>query len=373
MTTMGTNRPWETISFHESTTMIFSVSALWANSLKQLQEDLWENADIGALECKLEFCTKSFQSAVQSGSLLETSQMLSSSRLPDSWHASDPIKPPNKTYDALYEPFYWSVRSDLAIYVPPSVSAIHKFNQVNVSQAAVDSLSAYLSSFWSSNPQLMNNSGAIEYNAGPIRATDPLTQALWSSNDPNMTFTRLALSITNNIRANSDKGLQFSGDESQVITLIQARPEWLAIPAICVVLGTIFVIATIVRTRNGDVPLWKNEILPVLLSKLEAQKDDQSGPTYLVVPNTHAMSDVVHLDVRLRTHVPSGEFRLLSQTSSPSDWYRSSTSSLYHCTKTSTVSSYNGVSTSDNNVICRTKTRAGAFRSEWWKVTMGEA
>ena len=310
---MGTNRPSETFNFRDSNTLLFSISALWANNLQQLEKDLWEHAEIGAVECMLGFCIKAFQSTIQSGSLLETSQKLSSSRMPDSWKAMVyPVPTPNSSYDALYEPLYWSERSDLAIHIPPSTSAYHQFSQVNVSQAAVDSLSAYLSSFWSHNPQNMNNSGAIQYAGGTISVTDPLTQSLWSSNDPNITFTRLALSITNNIRANSDHDLQVTGMESQSVTLIQARPEWLVIPAICVVLGSIFVIATIARSRKSDVPLWKNEIFPILLSKLEGQKGDQSHPAHLVLPHPHTVAKVVDVNASLRTDSSNGEFQLLS-------------------------------------------------------------
>lgn len=136
-----------------------------------------------------------------------------------------------------------------------------------------------------------------------------------------------------------------------MVTLIQARPEWLVIPAVCVVFGTIFVIATIVRTRNSDVPLWKNEIFPVLMMTLERRNGNQSGPAHLVLPDPYAVANAVDVDATLRMDSSIGELRLLFQTCFPrslSDWFRSSTSfkssTLYHCTETSTVSIYKAVS-----------------------------
>ena len=308
------------MAFQDSDTMVFSISTMKPKSLDQVAKDKWGNAEIEALECSLNFCVSMFNSSVKSGSLVETSIKLSSTRASDSWKvlpSPGNAGPVDQRFDALFEPDFWAARSDLAINISDDVLITHTpdqanatFRQVKIGQPAVDSLSVYLSSFWSASPvRGLNSTGAIMLSGGTVSVTDPLTQSIWNTG-AELLFEQVAMSITNNMRAYADNNTQVSGSQGQVVTLIQTRIYWLIVPAACVLLGTIFLLATIFRTLRSDVPLWKNDAAVMLMTRMEGhvQPDNeiegvQRAVSFhrLVLPKRDAVEDSLNGHARLRT------------------------------------------------------------------------
>ena len=316
MTTKINTDPSLTFHFVESDTMIFSTSVLWANNVSQVMHSNWGNAHITAMECALEFCAMEFNSTVQSDALIETSTKLPSTRLKDSWQripdsANQPAT--NKTCHALFDPACWVERYDLSIRIPDNTSAVHKSEYLNVSQSAIDSLTNYLSGFAAQihSPEVNDtaDTGAVLITPdGDVTASDPLAEALWKSGNPSMIFEKLAKSMSNSIRANSDDNLQLTGRQARPVVLIATRPAWLALPAFAVLLGVIFLVATILRAHieQTDVPLWKNDATVMLMAGMDgyigSPHDTATKGFYrLILPSRSEVQEVKKQEMRLRS------------------------------------------------------------------------
>lgn len=79
--------------------------------------------------------------------------------------------------------------------------------------------------------------------------------------------------MTNNIRMNgyleNEESDRYAGIAWTTIVYIEVRWLWLIFPATLVLLSMIFLVATMVASRQGGLRPWKSFILPVLYTRLE--------------------------------------------------------------------------------------------------------
>lgn len=280
LTAKSTLRPSESITFKNYTTLLVATSIIRMKNLSQVALHFNEK-HLEAVECALYFCTKTLTSTTQNGHLIETSEEVASTREPGSWIRMDTGRPAPPQHDnALYEAFHWSPRTDLAIRVPPGSPGADFIPRVNVSQPAIDALSAFVTDSFSISANTFGSNwptinGAVARNMGnpsdsvrfsSIWATSPIMEAFWASPHLGSTFNNVALSMTNSMRAYSDDSLQVMGDLGKTVSLINVRWEWMILPCACVFLSAVYLGITILNTSRRRVPLWKNSALPILFN-----------------------------------------------------------------------------------------------------------
>jgi hypothetical protein len=352
LTSKATLKPSETMTFQNSTTLLFSTSVLRVPPSDFPVGGIWQSTDIdiSAEECGLYLCIKEFNSKVVNGSLVEDSKEIAATRDPDSFAIdindagtlSFPGGKVSPDVDALYSNVTFFPRTPLVIKTPPTSNSINlNINQVDIPQAAIDSLSSYILSIFdegtyfntstSSNftncsfgessipcagPQnisgmavgvsdLFANSTSSPTNFSPI-----VTKLLYNSNNLGELFDNVANSITNEMRQNADNQLSLSGELGTLKTVLDVRWAWIAFPGFLVVSSLLFFVVAMVESHRQAVPLWKSSTLAVLSHGIE---DKTRDPLTLIERVSGMEHEADKMDLRLRRG-GSNEGELLSVT-----------------------------------------------------------
>ncbi|KAF2875594.1 hypothetical protein BDV95DRAFT_278577 [Massariosphaeria phaeospora] len=146
--------------------------------------------------------------------------------------------------------------SDLQLIIPPEESN-HISDDVarvfNITQTAVTSTIKFLK-------EVFGNARAYPdiYSHDVPVALD----AIWNSTDLNRTFEKIALRMTNQFRMNTTHARQ--GTTQRWTTHVQVHWAFFVIPAMCVLMGCTYVLATIVECALLHMSAWKFDTLPVL-------------------------------------------------------------------------------------------------------------
>ena len=212
---------------------------------------------------------------MENGTLLETSKEVASERSPKSFQVNDlePTRGSLPKGNALFESDIWWNRTDLQIEVPQHDSLPTTFDVANVSQPAIDSISAYISSIFndSSFPGL-NLTGAVDGKPNSLNAFQyaPIVmQQLWEASSLDTLFAGLAESITSNIWANADGSVRQHGQLGIAETLIEVRWLWTILPILCTCFGAVSLALAMWHTHKNKMPLWKNSVLALIFHGLE--------------------------------------------------------------------------------------------------------
>ncbi|CAG8233233.1 unnamed protein product [Penicillium salamii] len=100
----------------------------------------------------------------------------------------------------------------------------------------------------------------------------PASSILFDRGGLNKTFSNIARSITDTLRANSQatevRGQAFRGE-----TYIHVRWKWVIPPIVNVVVSIGFLTATAILCRRSSVVLWKSSVLPFLLSRVDTHPE----------------------------------------------------------------------------------------------------
>ncbi|KFY03519.1 hypothetical protein V490_00168 [Pseudogymnoascus sp. VKM F-3557] len=247
-----TNRS-ETVTFQQNELLLWSLTTIKrlgdGNSFK-------DSRVLSAMECGLMYCVKNYTSEVINGTLYESSQSLSLKTSPGSFQplenpsAGDPT--PAQLNSALIFP-----RSDLSLG-----------GEYNISQLAVNGIGAAMIDVFSDplESSFYNDSGATGYYLGipdQNKMVSPNSmEPIYESPDLEATFTNLAMSMSNSIRANDDNQTVVSGTNN--ITIYKISWQWLALPLANLVGGCIILSLTIFYTHRQSIPIWKSSALATL-------------------------------------------------------------------------------------------------------------
>ncbi len=225
---------------------------------------VWPDLPVHATECGLYYCVNRYTTRVVNGSVEETVGQTAATRSANSWQIEDQ----KNSGVQLKSP----IPDDIGYTFGPSSvdrTDLQLGGKFNVSQNAVDSIGAHLKEIFSINATASNINGYALYGGPSASDYNPgIMQALYESADLNTTLTGLAISISNSIRANADHRLSgqhvVKGQRGDYITYIDIRWVWLILPIALLVTGHGFVALTILRTRNGQIAVWKSNALPIL-------------------------------------------------------------------------------------------------------------
>lgn len=275
MTTFGTGNASETVSMQDLDLLIWAMTMIRSTADPGDSSAAWPDVPLSAVECALYYCVNTYDTAVKEGILQETArQVEGAARVPQSWEPANFSSSPLRADVASSIDFssYFSAisRTDLAI-VSPTNNA-----QYNISQSAVDSISSYFHTSFSSDLQEFNitddgvtqgklngfymSSGQVQYQPSPM-------QVLFSTEDLNAMFTSLAASMSNALRDGADadfNGLdkQLTGSKGILTTFYDIQWPWISLH--CTVLAVGIVFFTLTMARNRDAPVWKSSSLAVM-------------------------------------------------------------------------------------------------------------
>ncbi|KAI9664691.1 MAG: hypothetical protein M1821_006138 [Bathelium mastoideum] len=298
--TMSGQANWDpnsSITFKNSSTLLFSMSIMWADLDRDYKFPDWSNSNVSAVECGLYLCVKEFNSSLQNGTLNETSREVAATREIGSYQQLDqPAEDSLKIYP-LYDMGTVNTSlqlSDLQIQRPANTSSSNTTQPAffNISAPGVRGLMWYLSytfddrSMWNKIPnleqrtidlvQLMPNvTGLVRLieNTTTFEFWPDIMQVFWtahmSTTQSGMTgfetlFTNVATSLTNNLRMTADNNTRVYGVEGVTTTFIRIRWLWAILPCATIVLSAAFLLVTVTATQRTDTPLWKNSTLPIL-------------------------------------------------------------------------------------------------------------
>ena len=314
-TALSDLRPSVSLTFQDATTLLYSTTILRVPD-SSVVNGIWADSDIvvEAAECGIYLCVKEFASGVVNGILSETSRDISSARDADSYKItiSDvTCEGDCGTYDfqvstdvdAIFSNETYFTREDLSIQVPPSTPSHNGLQHVNVSQAGIDSLSSYILSLFDEGmfkdatihytefipcvdngtripcAHLSRISGLAvgkETTQGVAKtATDfapGIMENIWKA--PNLTtiFENLANSVTNEMRKNkADQAPPVTGQLGVPRTVLHVRWQWITLPALLLIVSSIFFLLTMIESSKSGTPLWKGSALAVLYHGLEAK------------------------------------------------------------------------------------------------------
>jgi hypothetical protein len=350
-------RPSTSLTFEDSTTLLFSTTVLRVPDSDFPVQGAWPQggAAVEATECGIYLCIKEYNSTVESGMLVERSKVVNAVRNPKSFNVTIDgnvcdgdcghlVFRVSTDVDALYSNTTYFPRTDLMIDLPRGVPSNNGLRSVNVSQAGVDSLSSFILTLFDQG-MYKNVSRNITFNSeqcfddrspipcGGLRnisgmATGPgsnpgdeltatnfapvVMQQLWGSPNLTATFENLANSITNEMRGNTTRETsEFKGKVGIVRTVLRVRWQWIALPAFLLAVSTIFFLLTVLESSRTSTPLWKGSSLAVLYHGLEAKV--RSTLEHWDLPSQ--MSDASEeVKVRLRRDVADdGKFSFLSR------------------------------------------------------------
>lgn len=276
MTGYGTGKESQSMSFSSKSTLIWSMAMIKV----QDPQAKWPSSPVTALECGLWYCVNEYSPLVEKGILIENSAPALSTRSPTSWQIS-PNQPSFTVPQKLKNP-----PPNTLNYYDDSASLLRSDLELgagfNMSQTAVYGISKAMNeTFWTKPdvnkgvqvPRFIN---AYVLNRDALTYSPTVMQILYNSSDLNATFSALAKSMTNSIRANSDAKLVQIGKAGSYNALIQVRWPYLILPALLTLAGGVFLIIVIHHTHAAGIAVWCSNAMPsvALGGRLGALFDD---------------------------------------------------------------------------------------------------
>ena len=164
--------------------------------------------------------------------------------------------------------------SDL-IYNPPQpmINITANAATFKVARLAANAMNSFMS-------QSLTGSGGINSSSSGSAFSSDVIHALYDTKDYPTSIENLASSMTNNIRQQNDCcSSPFEGIAYESETYVHVRWAWFAYPATVLALSLLYLLGTIIESRNRDVLVWKSSNLALLLhgQGLELSTSDQTS------------------------------------------------------------------------------------------------
>ncbi|KAI9167933.1 hypothetical protein HJFPF1_04074 [Paramyrothecium foliicola] len=286
MTTSGTADPERSVAMGHIDTLIWSQSMIRALADPFASTGpKWPNFEMQASECALYYCVKNYSVDVRNGTISQDSTSVQNvKRNPDSWQPTGSNRNEGKISRKLnrslaYHPADSLIsRSDLQL-------TSGQGKTWNVSKEAVDGISYFMQNLFATcldrSAKTGNNcTDAAEYwgttngfyltvsllNGASEEYQPSTSKVLFEAPDYEGVFERLAISMSNALRAGDHNGTLATGRVLHPSTVYTADWRWFALPSFVELAGLLFFALAVwssARTRES-VPVWKSSELAVL-------------------------------------------------------------------------------------------------------------
>jgi len=287
-----------TIKFKNSSTLLATMSLLWADLDENDEYPHWPNANIKATECGLYLCVKEFQTNMTNGTISETSKEISSSRDPSSYlRKKDGPQDTDFYHDLLDNPLDVE-RTDLEIKMPDGSHEPFRMNQ-----AGVCGLIYYIAKAFDDGTLWLTKSNETSktiYKVQILKGINGMArlmpdkqmqfmpeimQIFWDNRKGDglsTLFANIAASLTNNIRMTSDnQSSRLSGEEGKPTVVFNIRWVWIIPTVVSIILAIIFLLLVRCLTNKSDTPVWKGSTLAMLFHGLSVDVKKSIPPQIL--------------------------------------------------------------------------------------------
>ena len=203
-------------------------------SSKNMNE--WDNVH-EAWECSLSYCVNTYLASVTNGEIKQ--------RIEKTWRNNSASH---------------SQHSDL-LYNPPQsiINITTSASTFKVSSLAAKAMNEFMSSTFT-------GSGGFNSSGSGSAFSSDVIHALYNTENCSKSMENLAASMTNNIRQQNDSGSSpFEGVAHRTETYVDVRWSWFAYPATVLALSLLYLLGTIIESRNRDILIWKSSNLALLL------------------------------------------------------------------------------------------------------------
>lgn len=233
------------------------------------QKHFMAMSPLEAIECGLYYCVKNYRSTVENAILNEIEIISSNAtRARNSWYIIDPPTG-SADYDALDPDLLDSMEFD-GTSSTLSRSDLILGQNFKISQPGVDGISSYIQSQLSflndRNSTVSRVNGYYIYSSGmaQVQYEPASVAALFQSRDLNETFLSIARSMSNKIREGSDDNVVQDGETGHMVSYYKIVWPWISLHCVIVILGTFFLLFTILESRHIGAPVWKTSALATL-------------------------------------------------------------------------------------------------------------
>ena len=207
-----------------------------------------DSDDVMAWECVLSYCVNTYLASVTNGDIEQ--------KVEQTW---------------LNNSASHSQGSDL-IYSPPQsiINITANASTFKVASLAAKAMNEFMS-------RTFTGSGGINASGAGSNFSSDVIHSLYNTQDYSKSIENLATSMTNNIRQQNDSGSSpFEGIAYKTETYVHVRWAWFAYPATLLALSLLYLLGTIIESRNREILVWKSSNLALLLhgQGLELSKKD---------------------------------------------------------------------------------------------------
>ena len=207
-----------------------------------------DSDDVMAWECVLSYCVNTYLASVTNGDIEQ--------KVEQTW---------------LNNSASHSQGSDL-IYSPPQsiINITANASTFKVASLAAKAMNEFMS-------RTFTGSGGINASGAGSKFSSDVIHSLYNTQDYSKSIENLATSMTNNIRQQNDSGSSpFEGIAYKTETYVHVRWAWFAYPATLLALSLLYLLGTIMESRNREILVWKSSNLALLLhgQGLELSKKD---------------------------------------------------------------------------------------------------
>ncbi len=147
------------------------------------------------------------------------------------------------------------------IYNPPQsiINITANTSTFKVASLAAKAMNSFMS-------ETFTGSGGINSSSSGSSFSSDVIHALYDTKNYSKSIENLATSMTNNIRQQNDSGSSpFEGVAYVTETYLHVRWAWFAYPATVLALSLLYLLGTIIESRNRDILIWKSSNLALLL------------------------------------------------------------------------------------------------------------
>lgn len=208
-----------------------------------------DSDDVQAWECALLYCVNTYFASVTDGDIDQ--------RIEKTWRNNSASH---------------SQGSDL-IYNPPQsiINITGNASTFKVASVAANAMNSFMS-------ETFTGSGGINSSSSGSAFSSDIIHALYNTRNYSKSIENLATSMTNNIRQQKDSDSStFEGVAYKTETYVHVRWAWFFYPATVLALSLLYLLGTIIESRNRDILIWKSSNLALLLhgQDLELSNSDR--------------------------------------------------------------------------------------------------
>ena len=212
------------------------------STLSSTKMNEWDDVH-EAWECSLSYCVNTYLASVTNGEIEQ--------RIEKTWRNDSASHSQN---------------SDL-IYSPPLsiINITANASTFQVSSLAAKAMNEFMSSTFTGSGRITSSGSGSAFSSDVIHA-------LYNTKNYSNSIENLVTSMTNNIRQQNDSGSSpFEGVAHQTETYVHVRWAWFVYPATVSVLSLLYLLGTMIESKNRDILVWKSSNLPLLLHGQDLQ------------------------------------------------------------------------------------------------------